>query len=187
MGVAYFVDDKPIFLTFEKYSLVCKKMREMGLTTLDEEYSAEFGGKERKDLERKTISFLHNHKDMIDHGKFELEGIEAQEEISTLLDAYRWAYGGFDFYRFKTTWLDPFGGFAPFEYAGADVRYPYGKQFYISKVNPKRLFSKKAEPLIHISINTEKVTRIKGDLSSFEIEFSNDRKMLFFENQYCVI
>lgn len=187
MGVAYFVDDKPIFLTFKKYNLMCKMMREMGLITLDEEYSAEFGGKERKELEQKIILFLHTHEEIFNYGKFEIEGIEAQEEISTLLEAYRWAYGGFDFYRFKTTWLNPFGGFAPFEYAGIDVRYPYGKQFYVSKVSKKRLFNKKTESLIHILIDTKKVVYIKGDLSSFEVNFSNDRKMLFFENQFCVI
>lgn len=183
MGVAYLIDKQPIFLTFKQYSLVMEKMRNSGLTSLDKQYSAEFGGKEREDLDEKIVSFLKDNKDMFDGGTFDLEGTEAQEEISSLLEAYRWAYGGFDFYRLA----NPFGKFVPFAYADMDVRYPFRKQFFISKITKKRLFSKKEEPQIHISIDTEKVIHIKGDLSSFEITFSDGRKMLFFENQYCVI
>ena len=179
MGVAYFVDSEPIFLTFKNYNLVLRTMENMGIKSTDIDYSAEFD----EESNERIISFLSNNKELIDNGKFEIEGEEAKEEISTLLDAYRWAYGGFDFYRLS----NPFGKFVPFAYAGIDVRYPYGKQFYISKVNKKRLFSKRLEPQIHILIDIEKVTHIKGDLSSFEITFSENRRMIFFENQFCIL
>lgn len=187
MGMVYFVDSKPIFLTFKKYSLVCKMMREMELISIREEFSAESDNKKRTDLEQKIVSFLYSHKEIINDGNFEMEGMETQEEISTLLMAYCRLYGGFEFYQFKTTWSDSSGKFVPFEYADIDVRYPYGKKFYISKASKKGIFKRKTEPSIHISINIEKVVCIKGDLSSFEVNFLNDRKMLFFQNQFCII
>ena len=58
MGVAYLIDKQPIFLTFKQYSLVMEKMRNSGLTSLDKQYSAEFGGKEREDLDWNIINRL---------------------------------------------------------------------------------------------------------------------------------
>lgn len=188
MGVAYIVDKQPIFLTFKNYNFVLKSLTESETTSIEERYAAEIsGGKERERLDKKIIAFLSTNKEYINYGNFELEGKEAQEEVSTLLQAYRWVYGGFDFYKFTTTWLNPFGRFAPFEYCSADLHYPYGKQFYITKVSKKQFFKREAEPLIHILIDTEKITYIKGKLSSFEIKFSNDKKMLFFKNQFCIM
>lgn len=183
MGVAYFVDNQPLFLTFEKYGLVLGNMENRGIITENDTSSAEFGGKLREELDEKIISFLRTNKEMIDNGIFEIDGQEAKEEISTLLDAYRWAYGGFDFYRLTNS----FGIFTPFIHADIDLNYPFGKQFYISKVDKKRWFSKSEVPQIHILIDTEKVTHIKGELSSFEITFSDNRKMMFFENQFCIL
>lgn len=189
MGMAYLVDKEPVFLTFENYGRVLRAMEKLGLKSTDpsESFAAEMGGKARIDLDKKIVSFLRTNKEIVDSGKFDLQGKEAQAEISSLLDAYRWAYGGFDFYQFVYTDNTPSGSFVPIQYAGIDLAHPFGERFCISKVSKKSFFHKKNEPQVHILIDTKKVAYVKGDLSLFEIGFVDNKKMLFAKHHFCVL
>lgn len=186
MGVAYIVNNQPVFLTFEKYNFLLNLMNENGIFSEEERNFVPIAVnricKKQENIDKKIIDFLSSNISNY-YSEFDLEGKEAQEEILTLLYAYRWAYGGFDFYRFATI----LGDFVPYEYALADLNYPYGKMFYITRVCEKRFFKKKKVPLIHILIDTNKVIHIKGNLLTFVVELLNDSKLLFFQNQFCVI
>ena len=189
MGMAYLVDKEPIFLTFENYGRVLRAMEKLGLKSTDpsESLAAEMGGKARIELDKKIVSFLCTNKEVVDNGNFDLQGTEAQKEISTLLDAYRWAYGGFDFYQYLQTHNSPLGRFIPFRYLSGYISHPFGDRFCISRISKKTFFRRKPQPQMHILIDTTKVSYIRGNLSLFEVGFVDNRMMVFSKHEFCVL
>ncbi len=174
MGARYFytVAGEPVFVSFEQGRQLAEQVLSVKSTLWRWNVTAR-DGRERREatkMEEKYLTELHKRDKKAferDWIRFELTGQEARDNLVRLIDAFVFAHGLRERFLFRD--IRRYGGGLREELMREeeyDVRWPYGKKFYLLHVS-KRAWGKRSA--MEIEMDTQDVVRAVGTLRAFTV------------------